>query len=274
MSRSLVFLREAVPADAALLADLWLEVLRRGDEADHVADLARIVETAAEDPEQRLVVAEYDGRLAGGVHLRLTTVTPLNLDLSVQVMSPQVFPEFRRHGVGRALMDAAVSWAEERGRRSPRDRGAVRLAGRQPLHGPPRARPDRHPAPGPDHRRARQADGPAAAGRPGPRPAPHPRARRTPLDAPPGRRAAVGEIGAAWSRHGPSAPTTHRFTGPDRWPRRAGRAEPGDCAIARRSGSRSAVIRTTRPRRTSTRARHHRGPRAATAPRCRAASRG
>ena len=60
-------------------------------------------------------MAEYDGRLAGGVHLRLTTVTPLNLDLSVQVMSPHVFPEFRRHGVGRALMDAAVSWAEEHG---------------------------------------------------------------------------------------------------------------------------------------------------------------
>ena len=60
-------------------------------------------------------MAEYDGRLAGGVHLRLTTISPLNLDLSVQVMSPQVFPEFRRHGIGRALMDAAVAWAEERG---------------------------------------------------------------------------------------------------------------------------------------------------------------
>jgi GNAT superfamily N-acetyltransferase len=62
-----------------------------------------------------LVVAEYDGHLAGAVHLRLTTITPLNLDASVQVMSPQVFPEFRRHGVGRALMDAAVTWAEECG---------------------------------------------------------------------------------------------------------------------------------------------------------------
>jgi GNAT superfamily N-acetyltransferase len=30
-------------------------------------------------------------------------------------MSPNVFPEFRRHGVGRALMEAAVGWAEERG---------------------------------------------------------------------------------------------------------------------------------------------------------------
>jgi GNAT superfamily N-acetyltransferase len=115
MSRSLVFVREAVPADAPRLVELWVDLLRRGDEADHVADLTQVIETAEQDPDQRLVVAEYDGRLAGAVHLRLTTITPLNLDLSVQVMSPNVFPEFRRHGVGRALMDAAVGWAEERG---------------------------------------------------------------------------------------------------------------------------------------------------------------
>jgi ribosomal protein S18 acetylase RimI-like enzyme len=101
MSRSLVFLREAVPADAPRLAELWSDVLRRGDESDRVADMSEVVEAAAQDPDQRLVVAEYDGRLAGGVHLRLTTVTPLNLDLSVQVMSPNVFPEYRRHGIGR-----------------------------------------------------------------------------------------------------------------------------------------------------------------------------
>jgi GNAT superfamily N-acetyltransferase len=115
MSRSLVFLREAVPADAPVLAELWADVLRRGDECDHLTDMAHVIDVASDDPDQRLVVAEYDGRLAGGVHLRLTTVSPLNLDLSVQVISPNVFPEFRRHGVGRAMMDAAVCWAEERG---------------------------------------------------------------------------------------------------------------------------------------------------------------
>ena len=30
-------------------------------------------------------------------------------------MSPTVLPDYRRHGVGRALMEAAVTWAEERG---------------------------------------------------------------------------------------------------------------------------------------------------------------
>ncbi len=115
MSRSLVYLRDANLADVARLAELWVDVLRRGDETDHVADMLRVVESAAADPDQRLVVAEYDGELAGGVHLRLCTITPLNLDLSVQVMSPTVFPEYRRHGVGRALMDAAVTFAEECG---------------------------------------------------------------------------------------------------------------------------------------------------------------
>jgi GNAT superfamily N-acetyltransferase len=77
--------------------------------------MAQIIEEASANPDQRLVVAEYDGRVAGAVHVRLTTITPLNLDVCVQVMSPNVFPEFRRHGVGRALMDAAVGWGEERG---------------------------------------------------------------------------------------------------------------------------------------------------------------
>jgi GNAT superfamily N-acetyltransferase len=115
MSRSLVHLREAQPGDAARLAALWADVLRRGDADDQHADMTRIIGMAGADPEQSIVVAEYDGAVAGAVHLRLKTVTPLNLDLSVQVMSPTVLPDYRRHGVGRALMEAAVSWAEERG---------------------------------------------------------------------------------------------------------------------------------------------------------------
>jgi predicted N-acetyltransferase YhbS len=115
MSRSLVYLRDASATDAPRLAELWSDVLRRGDGGEQVADMVRVVEAARDDAEQRVVVAEYDGELAGAVHLRLVTVTPLNLDLSVQVMSPTVFPEYRRHGVGRALMDAAVTFAEECG---------------------------------------------------------------------------------------------------------------------------------------------------------------
>ena len=194
MSRSLVFVREAVPADAVRLAELWADLLRRGDGADHVADLTQVIEGAGQSSDQRLVVAEYDGRLAGAVHLRLTTITPLNLDLSVQVMSPNVFPEFRRHGVGRALMDAAVSWAEEHGAGHVATAAPVGLSRRQPLHGTPRARAGGRAADGSDDRRTRQADGPAAAGGQRAGPPAHARARRPPFDAAPGRRKRLNRL--------------------------------------------------------------------------------
>jgi GNAT superfamily N-acetyltransferase len=49
------------------------------------------------------------------VHLRAATLSPLNLEPVVQTISPHVFPEYRRHGVGRALMEASVAFAEELG---------------------------------------------------------------------------------------------------------------------------------------------------------------
>ena len=61
------------------------------------------------------MVAEYDGDVAGAVHLRATTLTPINLEPVVQAISPHVLPDFRRRGVGRALMEAAVAFAEELG---------------------------------------------------------------------------------------------------------------------------------------------------------------
>ena len=61
------------------------------------------------------MVAEYDGQVAGAVHLRATTLTPINLEPVVQAISPHVLPAFRRRGVGGRLMEAAVAFAEERG---------------------------------------------------------------------------------------------------------------------------------------------------------------
>ncbi len=115
MSRSLVSLRCAVASDAERLAELWAEVLRRADHAEQVDDLRSIIARATDSPTERLVVAEYDGVVAGAVHLRVTTLSPINLEQVVQAISPHVFTQFRRRGVGRALMEAAVSYAEERG---------------------------------------------------------------------------------------------------------------------------------------------------------------
>jgi len=101
--------------DAPVLAELWCDVLRRVDRSEQIADLELVIKGAAASPEQRFIVVEYDGNVAGGVFLRLTTVSPLNLDPCVQSIQPRVFDDYRRKGVGRTLMEAAVAFAEENG---------------------------------------------------------------------------------------------------------------------------------------------------------------
>jgi GNAT superfamily N-acetyltransferase len=114
VKRTLVSLRLASPDDASVLAEVWAEVLRRVDHDEQIADLERIIARVTPLQDERIVVAQYDGEVAGAVHLRATTLTPINLEPVVQAISPHVLPAFRRHGVGRALMGAAVAFAEER----------------------------------------------------------------------------------------------------------------------------------------------------------------
>jgi predicted N-acetyltransferase YhbS len=114
VKRTQVSLRLASPDDAPVLAEVWAEVLRRVDHDEQVADLKRIIGRVTPLQDERIVVAEYDGEVAGAVHLRASTLTPINLEPVVQAISPHVLPGFRRRGVGRALMGAAVTFAEER----------------------------------------------------------------------------------------------------------------------------------------------------------------
>jgi len=115
VSRYSLTTRVATREDAVVLADLWSDVVRRADRAEQVADLELVVKDAAASPEQRLVVVEYDGHLAGAVYLRVATLSPLNLEPCVQSIHPRVFDRFRRHGVGHALMEAATAFAEDNG---------------------------------------------------------------------------------------------------------------------------------------------------------------
>lgn len=115
MSRSSLTLRDATAEDAARLAQLWTDVIRRGDPEEQAGDVERVIVSVAEDPTARVVVAEYDGQVAGAVLLRAATITPLNLEPVIQAVSPHVFPEFRRHGVGTALVAAAADFADEHG---------------------------------------------------------------------------------------------------------------------------------------------------------------
>jgi ribosomal protein S18 acetylase RimI-like enzyme len=115
VKRTQLSLRQALPDDAPVLAEVWSDVLRRADHNDQIADLEAIIARTAPVDDEQIVVAEYDGEVAGAVHLRASTLTPLNLEPVVQAISPHVLPAFRRRGIGRALMGAAVTFAEERG---------------------------------------------------------------------------------------------------------------------------------------------------------------
>jgi GNAT superfamily N-acetyltransferase len=113
--RSHVVLRSAVDSDAEALVSLWEDVLRRGDHQQQLDDVRFVVDRVSAMSEERIVVAVLDDRVVGAVYLRATTWSPINLERVVLAVSPHVLPEFRRHGVGRALMDAAVDFADELG---------------------------------------------------------------------------------------------------------------------------------------------------------------
>lgn len=115
MTRATVVLRAAVPQDAEALRELWIEMLRPTSGAEQLADVVAVIEEADADPDARVVVAEVDGRVVGAVHLRCAPITALNLDRMVRAFAPHVSPDHQRRGVGSALMESAVTFAEERG---------------------------------------------------------------------------------------------------------------------------------------------------------------
>lgn len=114
MGRAQVLVRTAHIGDVPLLAGLWAELLRSGDGVAQ-ADLVDLIERQDTDPDARILVAEVDGEAVGAMLMRVAEVSPLNPDRIVQAFAPQVLPQLRRRGVGTALMEAAVHFAEERG---------------------------------------------------------------------------------------------------------------------------------------------------------------
>jgi GNAT superfamily N-acetyltransferase len=110
----MVTMRQARLADAADLAELWQPYLRRGP-GDPLEDLASVIEQLDHQPGHRLVVAEYDGEFAGAVYLKTAPYSPVNPEPVLQVHNPAVVVQHRRHGVGKALIECAVTWAEELG---------------------------------------------------------------------------------------------------------------------------------------------------------------
>jgi GNAT superfamily N-acetyltransferase len=114
MSRSLVTLRDATLSDVPHLAELWQPFLRRSSD-EHLHDLATAIEQLGDRPGERLVVADFDGEFAGAVYLRAATYSPVNPEPVLQAHNAMVVAAHRHRGVGKALMECAVTWAEELG---------------------------------------------------------------------------------------------------------------------------------------------------------------
>ncbi|BBH16244.1 hypothetical protein Back2_05310 [Nocardioides baekrokdamisoli] len=109
-----MWLRQAQADDAAFLASSWRTHLREAESVGE-ADILAIIEAAQASADEQLLIAEYDGERAGAALLRVTTVSPLNLEPILSVVAPFVVATQRRKGVGRALLNAATTFADERG---------------------------------------------------------------------------------------------------------------------------------------------------------------
>ena len=117
MPRAPITVRPAVASDTPALLDLWrdtgftatADALRGVDEVEATQAIAAI----ADDPRSRIVVAEHEGRIVGAVFLQRFWPSPLAYSELLSMTHLQVDPACTRRGIGTALVEAAVDWAEE-----------------------------------------------------------------------------------------------------------------------------------------------------------------
>jgi N-acetylglutamate synthase-like GNAT family acetyltransferase len=113
-----VQVRDATAGDADALARLWPELVPPVG-GDGVADLpgeivARALANRAAEA-GRILVAELDGTVVGCAFLRIALVSPLDPAQAVQLSHVQVARGVGRQGVGTALIEETVTWAEQQG---------------------------------------------------------------------------------------------------------------------------------------------------------------
>jgi GNAT superfamily N-acetyltransferase len=118
MSRGSVLVRDAVPEDAAALQAIWDDFNADADRAarvDHSTDeTVRAVMRLETDPAERLLVAVIDGEPVGVAHLRRAPISPIHEDDAVHLGYLHVLSDHRRRGVGKALLETAADWADEK----------------------------------------------------------------------------------------------------------------------------------------------------------------
>ena len=117
MPRAPLTVRPAVASDTPALLALWRDTgftatgdaLRGADEVEATEAIGSI--TA--NPRSRIVVAEHQGSVVGAVFLQRIWPSPLANSELLSMTHLQVDPAHARRGVGTALVEAAVEWAEQ-----------------------------------------------------------------------------------------------------------------------------------------------------------------
>lgn len=115
MARCPVTVRDAEPEDVHALRELLATVMIRSHEDPRVEDEMTAIANLALDPDQRLLVAATDEDVVGVAHLVRAAVSPLQSETAVHVLHLNVREDQRRHGIGHALLEVTVTWAEEKG---------------------------------------------------------------------------------------------------------------------------------------------------------------
>lgn len=112
-----VHVREATADDATALCDLWTDLV--GQAVDPLGDPPELVVAKAvlrhsgDEGQGRILVAELDDLVVGCGYLRVTLASPLDEGRVVHLSHVQVAAGWGRQGVGSALVEAALTWAEQ-----------------------------------------------------------------------------------------------------------------------------------------------------------------
>jgi GNAT superfamily N-acetyltransferase len=100
-----------------VLLTIWGD-LRRGVERHATppaeVEAASAIARVAADPDTRLIVGTIHDVVVGATYLVRAPLSPIHSEHAVHMTHLHVLNRHRRHGVGKALVEAAVSWAEEK----------------------------------------------------------------------------------------------------------------------------------------------------------------